>query len=249
MRRIALLLFSWSSFLAAQNAVVVVNGASFRAGAPVAPGALVSGFGDFGGAGGDAQAVPLPTELAGLQVLVNEAAAPLLAVRPAQINFQMPRAVAAGKAAIRVVRGGNTVASGSVNVAATGPGLFVVAAGDPSRPGAVLNQDSRLNLESNRARRGEVLQIFATGQGATSPAVEDGSPGSAQPLARTPTDPKVFIGPEQAEVLFSGLSPQFAGLWQINARVPASSAVSGQVPLFVSIGGRTSNAVTLWVEP
>lgn len=248
MRRIALTLFLSPFLLHAQTAVVVVNGASFRAGAPVAPGSLASAFGEFGAASGDAQAIPLPTEMAGIQVFVNGVAAPLIAVRPGQLNFQVPRATPRGRAPIRVSSAGKDLAGGVMEVAETGPGLFVVQPAEPGQPGAVLNQDSRLNGEGTRVRRGEVIQIFATGQGNTDPAVADGTPGPLQPLAQTPVAPKVFIGAEQAEVFFSGLSPQFPGLWQINVKVPADAGVSGQMPLFVVIGGRASNPVTIWVE-
>jgi len=48
------------------------------------------------------------------------------------------------------------------------------------------------------------------------------------------------------------LAPNFVGLWQINAAVPANS-VTGKVPLFVTIGESpagavSSNHVSIWVS-
>ncbi|MEK7406545.1 MAG: hypothetical protein AAB225_15695 [Acidobacteriota bacterium] len=227
---------------AAPGALVVVNAAGFRG--PVAPGSLASIFGDFDGiTPGDATSVPLPGQIAGVRLLVNEASAPLVAVRSGQINFQVPAATAPGRAAIRVTASGRELAAGAAEVAAAGPGLFVLDPASLDRRGAILNQDSQINSESARARRGEVIQIFATGGGAVTPAIEDGAAG----LARTLAWPRVFIGLEEAPVVFSGVSSQFPGLWQINVRVPERSSLVGQAPAFLHIGGRSSNAVTVWV--
>lgn len=231
--------------VSAQAPVAVVNGASFAPGAPVAPGSLASAFALFGTDAGDALSLPLPRELAGVQVFVNDVASPLIAVRAGQINFQVPFGAIAGTATLRVMRGAVTLGTGTFPVAMSGPGLFVVP-GDLTQPGAVLNQDYRLNTELVPARAGAVVQIFATGQGSTDPPAQDGLAGGLQPLCVTPKPPRVFFGDQQGEVLFSGLSPQFAGLWQINARVPQ---ISGQVPVFVVLGGSPSNAITIWVSP
>ena len=74
-----------------------------------------------------------------------------------------------------------------------------------------------------------MIQIFATGAGAG--------------------PPRVFLATENAEVVYSGLSAEFPGLWQINVRVPDAPSIAKQVPVFV-IGddGSVSNGVTIWVE-
>jgi uncharacterized protein (TIGR03437 family) len=66
-------------------------------------------------------------------------------------------------------------------------------------------------------------------------------------LVRTQETPEVFISVDKAEVIFSGLSPQFPGLWQINARVPDKPYIRGQVPVYVTINGVSSNVVSFWV--
>jgi len=58
----------------------------------------------------------------------------------------------------------------------------------------------------------------------------------------------VFLGTTPLEALYSGPAGEFPGLWQINARVPSSRAVSGQTPLFVGAEGFVSNGATVWVE-
>ena len=230
------------------GAVTVVNVAGFR-NAPVAPGSLAAAFGDFSGiTSSDAAAIPLPKQLNGVRVLVNEVAAPLIAVRAGQINFQVPAATGVGAASVRVQRNGNDLAAGTVQVVTAAPGLFVADPVSLAIPGAVLDQDSRLVTDASPAHRGSVIQIYAGGQGATDPPVEDGAAHSGLAPAQSRLVPRVYFAGELAEVLFSGLQPDFPGLWQINVRVPDSAALSGQTPVFVAIGSNASNAVTVVVN-
>ena len=163
---------------------VSVNGASFGAGVPVAPGSLVSVFGNFAGATtAGAVALPLPRVLEGTEVLVDDAAVPLLFTSAGQINFQLPRATPVGQSVLEVRVNGQVVAGGSVTVLPTAPGVFVV-----------LNTDGRLNSPSSPESRGGFLQIYATGQGEVSPAVEDGFAAAVEPLSVTLAPPTVTIG-------------------------------------------------------
>ena len=43
-------------------------------------------------------------------------------------------------------------------------------------------------------------------------------------------------------VQFSGLSPQFPGVWQINVRIPKNTGPGAQVPLFIVMNNYTSQA-------
>jgi uncharacterized protein (TIGR03437 family) len=59
----------------------------------------------------------------------------------------------------------------------------------------------------------------------------------------------VLIGGVPAQVQFSGLSPQFVALNQINVQVPNGVTPSGAVPIQIKIGGvTTSNKVTIAVS-
>jgi uncharacterized protein (TIGR03437 family) len=176
--------------------------------------------------------------------LVNDVAAPLYAVSPDAVSFVVPRNTASGRAAIRVARGAETLAAGTADVVPVSPGIFFVV-GDPVAQGGILNQESVYAIQSAPARRGQVIQIFATGQGAVDADVADGAVPSGLARARGVT--KVFISVDEAAVSFSGLSPQFPGLWQINATVPNRAYISGRVPVVVTIDGVPSNQVSFWV--
>jgi len=226
------------------GSLAVVNAATFRADQPVAAGSLAAVFGDFPGVtAADSAGLPLANALGGAQVLVNGTAAPLVAVRDNQINFQVPAGTAAGVATVAVSSGGATVASGMAAVAAAAPGLFIDDLTDTARPAAALDENSQV-LGASGVSPGTVIQLFGTGQGPTYPAIADGAAGAGQTLFQT----QVFFGGEQAEIVYSGMPGLFPGFWQANVKVPDSAAVSGQVPVFVAIGGGASNGVTVQVN-
>jgi len=232
-----------------QTPVTVVNGASFQAHFPIAPGSLASAFSPPGSplsgvSEAQAQSLPLPTELNGVRLLVNQVPAPLLYVSAGQINFQVPHGTPAGRVPVQVVAGGNTIGSGDVNIYEVSPAVFFVdGAGTPQ--GAILNHGNAVNSQTARASRGEVIQIFATGQGPVSTTPSDGAPPSD--LTTTTTLPRAYVSVAEAEVEFSGLSPQFPGVWQVNVRIPDRGYISGQVPLVIILNGIESNTVSLWV--
>jgi len=62
----------------------------------------------------------------------------------------------------------------------------------------------------------------------------------------TTAQPAINIGCQQASAIFSGLAPGNVGLYQVNFTLP-TSAPGGNLPVTLSIGGQTSNTVTLVV--
>ncbi len=213
---------------------VVVNAASFGGGVPTAPGSLASIFGTFTSAmTASAQAFPLPTLLGNVEVLVGGRAAPLLYVSPTQINFQVSgRLEVPGQVLADIRVAGTTVGRAQVTTLNGGPGLFVAT-------------DLNYQPVNNKAvKRGEALILFATGHGELTSAVDDGVPATA---VTTKDKPHVTIGGVEAEVLFSGLTPGLAGLWQINLVVPPTAPLGANVPLVVT-QGLASNALALTIQ-
>jgi len=239
--------------LQAQVSIAVVNSASFLAKFPVAPGSLASAFpvgGNFAGVTQSIPVPPFPTQLNGVEVLINGVAAPLVFTDPTQINFQVRFATPSGPVPIRVTLNGQELATGVMDVLDVGPGIFVLDLLDVNKPGAILNEDNTVNSQAIAATRDSVIQVFATGQGpALDGAVEDGNFPPAGSLVRTTAPVKAYVSVDEAEVQFSGLAPTLPGVWQINIKIPNRPYIAGQVPLFVTINGISSNPVSLWVAP
>ena len=227
----------------------IVNGASFSGEAVVSPGSIVSLFGMDLAAGTEAATeLPLPTMLAGAQVLVNDTPAPLFFVSPLQINFQMPFGVTGTTVPVAVVAEGIRGLEVMVKVEPAAPGIFTAVPGG-SGQGAILNEDFSPNSAENPAAVGSVVLIFATGLGATDPPLATGESGaSSPPLNRTGITPTVVVGGSLAEVLFSGGAPGFVGLYQVNARLPLAISAGDAVLLQIQVGEGSSNIVTLAVQ-
>ena len=233
--------------LPAQTTVTVVNYAGYTGAFPVAPGSVASAYGDFGNVPATQLTglSPMPKQLAGVVLRVNGVDAPLYYVSRFQINFVVPLATPVGRNTVEVLSGGTVVARGTVNSYSYGPGL---ASNDtsPARQGLVQNQDFSLNSSTSRARRGEVIQIYATGCGAVTPQGQDGMPPAV--LSNAVAAVKVYLSVEEAPLQFAGAHPQFPGICQVNAVVPDRPYLTGQVPLVFSVGGIESNPVSVWIQ-
>jgi uncharacterized protein (TIGR03437 family) len=245
-----------------------VVGASFGS-VQAAPGGLASVFAATGVVQSFlAQSLPLPKTLGGVSLRFGGSLtfdstntrwnyssegsldAPLLYVGPAQVNFQVPPGITPGSSIpAQMTRPGVSTLLTTVTIAAAAPGIFTVLQNGIGQA-AVLNQDNTVNFGTNPAKRGSVIQIFATGAGETTPALGAGeaAPASGNPLVLTKVQPTVTVGGKNAKVLFSGMAPGFVGLWQINAEVPADVTPSMAVPLVVTAAGVSSNTVTIAVQ-
>ncbi len=166
----------------------------------------------------------------------------MLYASPSQINFQVPGATPVGALEeIQVARisTGQVLASWLFQIDAESPGLFTVD-GSGSGQIAAFNQDGSVNNGANPAKAGSVVTLYGTGQGAIHGMPPDGQ--GAQGIVETSETPQVFINSgfvSGGDVLFSGLAPGFAGLWQINVKVP-SDAPPADVVVFVIYGGVNS---------
>jgi uncharacterized protein (TIGR03437 family) len=216
----------------------VVSAVTFNG--SIGSGSLVSLFGtNLSGSIAQAATFPLPVTLAGTQVLANGTAVPLLYVSPTQINLQLP-AGPTGVITIDVVSSGGSGAGTKLTVVAEAPGILTAG----GTQGVILNQDYSLNSATNPAAAGSVIQIFATGLGATNPPLAAGLPANSKPPFNTTASPViVYIDGKSATVHFAGAAPGFAGLFQINATVPAGTAAGNSMTLQIQIDGKLSNVV------
>ncbi len=229
----------------------VVNAASMLPG-PVAPGEIVAifglGIGPVTPAGGTLDASgKVATELAAARVLFNGTPAPLYYAQDSQINAQAPYEISgAATADVEVFYQGESRGKAAIAVAASAPGIFTFSAG--TGPAVVLNQDDSLNSPVAPARQASIVTLYATGEGVTNPAGADGKPATA-PYPAPVMPVTLAIGGYPAQILFAGEAPGYAGLLQINARLPGGFAPTGNVPVVLSVGPASSQpGVTIAVE-
>lgn len=198
----------------------VQNAAGFIPGLP-APGGLaalyVEGIPSTGTV--TAPGLPLPTELAGVKVLVDGMSPPIVAVATnatgdtqfgyTQVNFQVPFEVARQPHIVEVQYSGQ---SAFVIPQQTGPGIFLLPDGSGVMQHAF---DGSLVTVQNPVTRGETLIIYASGLGTVSTPVASGMAASeADPVATCNQ-----ITTNAGAVLYAGLTPGFPGLYQVNVQV------------------------------
>lgn len=228
--------------------VTVINYSNLDIKAPIAPGSIASAYGTFGTVTTTAatSVSPMPRALADVRLTIGGVDAPLYFVSANQINFVVPVATptATGSAAVEVFNGPTAVARGTVNVFDVWPAL-ATAGTAATRPAIAQNQDFAINSTTARAKRGEVIQLYATGCGVTEPRVLDGTPPTV--LSRAVATVRVTISVVEVAAQFAGAHPQFPGICQINAVIPSDTFIAGQVPVIVTVNGIASNAVSIWV--
>ena len=216
----------------------IVNAASGAAG--VAPGAWISIYGSHlatsavSASPEDLTGSYLPATLGGTKVTINGKSAYLNYVSPMQLNVQAPDDPATGDVVVAVTNSSGT-ASATAAMQTVMPGLFTasnyvlaVRASDD----VMINGTGAPVLgytTTAAAKPGDVLEIFGTGLGATTPSVASGLVFSrAYSATSTPT---VTIGGTAAAVSYCWLTG--AGFYQISLTVPGGMA-AGTHPVVVT---------------
>ena len=191
----------------------------------------------------------LPSKLAGVQVLVNGIAAPLVYVSARQHAAILPFGLSTARDSEIVVTY-NDVASNALSVpsANTSPGIFS-ADMSGSGQGAIQNSDGKYNSPDNPAAPGSIIVLYLSGLGPLLPAQPDGTIVPASPLPALQYPVEVTIGGQRAGIVYQGPAPeQVAGLYQVNCIIPLQTA-PGPAAVQVTAGGRTSQPnVTVTVK-
>jgi uncharacterized protein (TIGR03437 family) len=181
----------------------------------------------------------LPTTLEGVNVYVHGIRSSLIYVSPGQINFLIPYELTALTADVYVVRQGVAGPAVTIQLSTTAPGFFQWN----GNFAVAEHADGSLISADSPARGGEVVVLFAAGLGRTVP---DSSSGRV-PLAAAP----ILYGPQlqillngspcpPASIYYAGVTPGYAGLYQINLRLP--DVLPANPEIRIAIGAQTSPA-------
>jgi uncharacterized protein (TIGR03437 family) len=216
----------------------VVNAATLSS--DLAQGALVSVFGrNLAVSERAAPACPLPKELGKTTVTLDGKPLPLLYASAGQLNLQLPYQVS-GERTLRIANP-NGAAEVRISIAAAAPGILSVN-GLP----AVLHTDGQFVSPAHPATPGAYITIYLVGLGALDGPLEAGDPAPEETLLRAIDAEGVRFGSVTVAPSFAGLTPRFAGLYQVNVQVPRISP--GQHPLQVVTRTAASNTVIIPVR-
>ena len=220
--------------------------AFYRTSGALAPGTVAEVYGTGLAAGTvSTGAPPLPTQSNGTFVLVGGFSAPLFYLSDGQLDVQIPSDLAPTQQyAIVVSSGGALTLPDQIDLVTLQPGVSSFA------DGHIIAQhvDGTLIDANHPAKPGEAIVTYLLAMGPTNPSVPSGAPSPVSPLAVVTVQPTVTVDGQTADLLFAGLTPTYAGLYQINFRVPAS-AHTGDLTMVVMQNGVASNATLLPVSP
>ena len=226
------------------SAANIVNNGDGSPG-PFAPNSILSIFGTdlarspYALAPSDIHDNTLPTELNYTRVYIDDSPVPLFYVSETQINFLVPSRQSVGPAVVHVMREGLTGPKVTIPVVDAAPALFANAnyaiASDRPLTGVI--------APDTPAKPGDLIVLWCTGLGKT---IANPSTGYLPPyiseivnksslqvlLDGVPVDP--------AAILYAGLTPGSAGLYQINLILP--DTVGADPEIRVAIGLQSSPA-------
>jgi uncharacterized protein (TIGR03437 family) len=221
----------------------------------VARESIVSSFGSGLAASTTTAQGTLPTTLGGVRVSITDAQgnhidAPLYFVSASQINYVVPAGAAEGEAKVEIIRNDVSVASGALQITGVAPGIFAGNSDGRDVAAALIQrvtaagasttvQSTKFDTDLQRVVPLPVaagpdtdqlfLQLYATG-------------------LRNSQGLKATIGGLPAEVLFSGAQSQFAGMDQVNLRIPRELAGKGEVEVILTAGDVRSNIVRIAIQ-
>jgi uncharacterized protein (TIGR03437 family) len=182
------------------------------------------------------------TNVGNTRVLFDGVAAPIIYASAGQTSVMVPYGVF-GRTTTSVVVEYSGVQSTALtyNVVLASPGIYTQNS-QGTGPGSILNQNGSINGPNAPEKRGNVITVYMTGEGMTTPQGTDGTiiPSDGSGLKKPLLTVTATIGGVSANVLYAGSAPGIvSGVMQVNLLIPAN-APTGAVPVVVNVGTATS---------
>ena len=185
----------------------------------------------------------LPTTLDGVTVSIGGKPAYLYYISPGQINAVAPD-VGAGSVAVTVKNPSGTSAPAAATSQIVGPPAFFLWAG---KYAVATRQDYSLAVKDGTfqgvtttpAKPGDVIILWGTGFGPTTPVAPFGVQIPADKTYLTANPVSVKVGGLQAQVYGAALAPGFAGLYQVAIQIPPA-APDGDLTVIATVGNTQS---------
>jgi uncharacterized protein (TIGR03437 family) len=182
----------------------------------------------------------LPIQLDGVSVTIDGKPSAVNYISPTQLNVQVPDDTTTGPVEVAVTTP-QGMATTTTTMQTVSPGLFMYAAANVAAQHADYSIVGPPGLypgaASTPARPGEVIILYGTGFGPTSPPTPSGQiVTSAAPIPDLSAI-NLTIGGRQAQVQWAGIV--MAGLWQLNVQVPPD-VPAGNAAVVAQIGGKST---------
>jgi uncharacterized protein (TIGR03437 family) len=188
----------------------------------------------------------LPQQLDGVKVSVDGQPAYLEYISSNQINAIAPN-VPAGPAQVTVTNSNGTSQAVTAQVAALAPAFF-----QWGNYAVATRQDFSYAVKNGTfpgtatvaAKPGDVIILWGTGFGATSPSAPAGMETPSTTTYNTANKVSVTVGGMAATFYGAALAPSYAGLYQIAIQIPAS-LTDNDYPVVATVNGVQSPSSTL----
>jgi uncharacterized protein (TIGR03437 family) len=237
----------------------IVSNASFAqapkdsSGQPIGNNLIAQGsiFAVFGTGMGPAAltfaSLPLPTSLPdanGTSIAVTSGGktvnAYMVYTLASQLAAIMPSTAAIGDATVTVTYAGKTSAPAKITVVKSQFGIFTTNSQGTGAAAAQHGADSSAILLTTAAKPGETVVLYGTGLGPI-PGADNVPPGAVQ----VGSNVIVTVAGKVVTPDYAGRSPSFAGLDQINFKIPSDVTTGCYVPVSVTASGQVSQDFVL----
>jgi uncharacterized protein (TIGR03437 family) len=192
---------------------------------------------------------PLPTQMNGISVDFNNVFAPIFSATMVngqpQLMVQVPCEVTPNASVPVVVNVGAATVPVNVPVAAAAPGIFQILYPDGVSRAVALRSDGSfvtLNARGNPARLGEVVRIYVTGLGPTSPNVGTGqvdNPEADLSNSDAKATGQVSVTIKGSTIGATGVVARLAanliGVFEVSFVVPADAPLGDNTVISVSV--------------
>jgi uncharacterized protein (TIGR03437 family) len=238
-------------------ALANVSAAGYGLG-PLAPGSIVTAFGQNLTTQTAQASGALPVLLGGVAVSVTDSSrvarpAQLYYVSPGQVNYLIPPDTAAGLATVSITANGITAASGPIEVATVAPSLFTVNADGLAAANAVRvseNGDQTFEPIYQTDQNGNITAL-PIDLGSDTDAVYLVLYGTGiRNVGRFSAASATIGGRFEAPLGYLGAQATYAGLDQVNIQLPKllASPLAQTWGIQLMAGGQPSNQVTVLIQ-
>jgi uncharacterized protein (TIGR03437 family) len=225
----------------------VLNGASFQPG--ISPGSWITISGTNLATKPDSWTVVngvLPTSVDSVSVSVGGQPAYVEYISATQINAVAPN-VPSGTVSVTVTNANGTSQAAMAQLSAETPAFFqwgTYAVATYQDFAYAVKNGAIAGLTTVPAKPGDVIILWGTGFGPTSPAVPAGMETPSTTTYNTANKVSVTVGGKPANVYGAALASGYAGLYQVAIQIPAGLA-NGDYPVVATVNGASSPSTTL----